>query len=396
MFRDRTLLGLNLAVFLIMLGVGMIVPLLPQKIINLEGAGAPVGYLASFFALSYIVLQVPVGNLSDRLGFKVFLAGGYLVCGLAGLLFYFADSAALIFLGRLIQGAGEAPLWALAPALLAIRYPLARGRVMGVYNAVMHLGLTAGPLLGVALAGIWTGNQAFLFFAGVCLAGALVILLCVDNVRAGEPAGDSARQPKMRPADILALAANRETLASLVGITLYGAGYGIFLTVLPAYLISFKGFGTAQVGVFFALFYAAVSLSQLTGFLSDRYGRRVFMIAGLAAAAVGLGMFPALGQPWISVILAVAGLGLGVFYLSSLAYLNEVVPDNLKGTISGAYFLFWGAGMFFGPALVGKLGELSGPSAGFYLFALLLLLEALLLAAGGRNKPVPCAPKYSG
>ena len=390
MFRDRTLLGLNLAVFLIMLGVGMIVPLLPQKIINLDGAGAPVGYLASFFALSYIVLQVPVGNLSDRLGFKFFLAGGYLICGLAGLLFFFADSAALIFLGRLIQGAGEAPLWALAPALLAIRYPLARGRVMGVYNAVMHLGLTAGPLLGVALAGIWTGNQAFLFFAAVCLAGALVILLCVDNVRAGA----TAPKQKMRPADILALAAKRETLAALVGITLYGAGYGIFLTVLPAYLISFKGFGIAQVGVFFALFYAAVSLSQLTGFLSDRFGRRVFMVAGLAAAAVGLGIFPALKQPGISAILAVAGLGLGVFYLSSLAYLNEVVPDNLKGTISGAYFLFWGAGMFFGPALVGKLGELAGPNTGFYLFSLLLLLEALLLAAGGR-KPVSCAPKYS-
>lgn len=112
-------------------------------------------------------------------------------------------------------------------------------------------------------------------------------------------------------------------------------------------------------------------------------------------APVGLGMFPALVQPWISVILAVSSLGLGVFYLSSLAYLNEVVPDTLKGTISGAYFLFWGAGMFFGPALVGKLGELSGPNAGFYLFSLLLLLEALLLAAGGR-KPVPCSPKYSG
>jgi|GEM_PF-5335891 len=41
--------------------------------------------------------------------------------------------------------------------------------------------------------------------------------------------------------------------------------------------------------------------------------------------------------------------------------------------------------MFFGPAAVGKLGELSGPNTGFYFFSLLLLSEALLLMAGGRK-----------
>ena len=381
MLRDRTLLSLNLAVFLIMLGVGMIVPLLPQKIIGLGGSGAAVGLLASFFALSYIVLQVPAGNLSDRFGFKPFLVLGYLLCSLAGLLFYFAGGIWLVYLGRLIQGAGEAPLWALAPALLAIRYPLNRGKVMGVYIAVMHLGLTAGPLLGVIMAGVWSGNQAFLFFACVCLAGALVVLSGVDETR--QKAGPRRETPRL--GDILSLTAQRETLLVLAGITLYGAGYGIFLTVLPAYLISMKGFGTAHLGVFFALFYGAISLSQFTGPLSDRYGRRVFMIAGLTAAAGGLGAFPALEQHWVTAVLALSSLGLGMFYLSSLAFLNETAPDNLKGTVSGAYFVFWGAGMFFGPVLVGKLGELAGPNTGFYLFALMLLLQAVFMTAGCRK-----------
>ncbi|SFG08007.1 Predicted arabinose efflux permease, MFS family [Desulfotomaculum arcticum] len=384
MFQDRTMLALNLAVFLIMLGVGMIVPLLPQKLITLEGPEAPVGYVASFFALSFILLQVPVGNLSDRLGFKIFLAAGYLLCALAGLLFYLAHSAGLIFLGRLVQGAGEAPLWALAPALLSIKYPLERGRVMGIYNAVFHLGLTAGPLLGVALAGVWNGNQAFLFYAAVCLAGALVILLGVDDVRTGKLA---ARQD-LRFSSILALAARRDTLAALLGITLYGTGYGIFLTVLPAHLITVKGFSATNVGVFFALFYSAISFSQLSGPLSDRFGRRMFMVAGLVTAAAGLGSFSALGQPLVSVVLALAGLGLGVFFLSSLAFLNEAVPDSLKGTISGAYYLFWGFGMFFGPVLVDRLGKLAGESTGFYIFSLALLLEAALLAAVSGNKSI--------
>ena len=79
------------------------------------------------------------------------------------------------------------------------------------------------------------------------------------------------------------------------------------------------------------------------------------------------------------VILALASFGLGVFYLSSMAYLNEVVPDSLKGTISGAYYLFWGIGFFFGPLVVGKLGELSGHNLGFFMYSLVLIVEAITM-----------------
>ncbi len=383
MLQDRTLRALNLAVFMIMFGVGMIVPLLPQKLIALEGPGAPVGYIASFFALSYILLQVPVGNLSDRLGFKTFMVAGYLLCATAGLLFYFAHSSGLIFLGRLVQGAGEAPLWALAPALLSIKYPLSRGKVMGIYNAVLHLGLTAGPLLGIALASTWTDNKAFLFYTTVCLVGALVILWGVDDVRTG---GTVSRK-EMRFSNVLALTARKDTLSALLGISLYRAGYGIFLTVLPAYLITTKGFGATNVGVFFTLFYGAISFSQLSGSLLDHFDMRLFMVAGLLTAATGIGTFSMFGQPLVSVMLGLASLGLGVFFLSSLAFLNEVAPDSLKGTISGAYYLFWGSGMFFGPVLVGLLGNLFGNGTGFYIFSLALLLEAMLLAmvSGGKS-----------
>ncbi len=50
--KDKTLWGLNLAVFLMMAGVGMIVALLPQRIIELGGSGDGVGYLGSTFAVA--------------------------------------------------------------------------------------------------------------------------------------------------------------------------------------------------------------------------------------------------------------------------------------------------------------------------------------------------------
>jgi MFS family permease len=65
----------------------------------------------------------------------------------------------------------------------------------------------------------------------------------------------------------------------LVGVLLYGAGYGVFITLIPAFLISAKSGNLIRVGVFFTLFYIALGMSQLiAGPVSDRYGRKPVMV----------------------------------------------------------------------------------------------------------------------
>ncbi len=354
----------------------MIMALLPKRIIDITGSGATVGYLASAFALSYIILQVPIGNWSDKIGFKSFLVMGYLFCFITGLLYYFANSSIFYFLGRALQGIGEAPIWALAPALLSIKFPASKGKVIGFYNATIHFGLTIGPILGIIVSKIWTNNQLFLFYANACLLGAIIILLTVDNDKSKSENIKNSMNFKM----ISKVIFKRSTFIVFVGIALYGAGYGIFLTIIPAFLLNIKEVSQTFVGVFFSLFYVAISLSQIiTGGLSDKMGRKIFMILGLIIAAIGIFAFSGLGQQWILIALTFASLGLGVYYLSSMAFLNEVVPNLLKGTISGAYYLFWGIGFFFGPLIVGRIGELSGYSLGFIIYSTLLISEAIIM-----------------
>jgi len=366
-----------------MLGVGMIMALLPKRIIVLTGSGATVGYLASAFAISYIILQVPIGNLSDRYGFKFFLFLGYLICFITGVLYYFSHHANLYFLGRLFQGMGEAPIWALAPALLSIKYPASKGKAIGIYNTSIHIGLTIGPLLGILFSNYLTGNKPFLFYAGVCLLGALILWFGVEKVHNNE----IQEKQTIHFRNIVELVTTRNSLAALIGITLYGAGYGIFLTTIPSFLILNKNYNQTSVGIFFFLFYIAISIAQIvTGVLSDKMGRKIFMITGLLTASFGIAIFSELNQPLISVALTIASLGLGVFYLSSMAFLNEVVPNSLKGTISGAYYLFWGIGFFFGPIIIGQMTK-SGSSLGYQLFSAFLLIEALILVFYSKEKP---------
>jgi MFS family permease len=97
-------------------------------------------------------------------------------------------------------------------------------------------------------------------------------------------------------------------------------------------------------------------------------------LLGILMAAFGLAVFPASGQPLMYVLLTTAGLG--VFCVSSMAFLNEAVPDSLKGTVSGAYYVSWGVGYLFGPLAAGRMSTSVGFEAVFLLPAALLALEA--------------------
>jgi MFS family permease len=332
--------------------------------------------LTAAFAIPYILLQIPYGTLSDKWGYKYFLLWGYLLCSLTGMLYYYAHNTNLVFLGRFFQGMGESPVWALAPALLSIHYPTAKGKMIGMYNASIHLGLTLGPMLGILFFRIWQDNESFLFYAVVCLLGGIIVYFTVED-----PHADMTTSiQRVSYTNVGALITHRERLVVLNGIMLYGAGYAMFLTVIPAFLIRVKGFGQTFIGIVFMLFYVAISISQVcTGPLSDKMGRKVFMIYGLSITAISLALFSGCSQPWISLLLFLASLGLGGFSLSSMALLNESVSDSLKGTISGAYYLFWGFGFFSGPLIISKIRELIGFQVSFSLFSGLLIVETILL-----------------
>jgi MFS family permease len=384
MSRYKSVIAINASVFLLMVGVGLIVALLPQRIISMEGSVSNVGWLASAYAVSNILLQFPIGYFSDRFGFKAFIAGGYFFCSLTGLLYYLAETANIIFWGRVLQGVGEAPIWALAPALLSIQYPREKGKFIGIYNASLHVGLMAGSLLGILTNQVWQGNEAFLVFAGVSFVGGLLIALFAENPNQKT----IAAAVKIDFWAAVSLANNRPNRTVLAGILLYGAGYGVFITLIPAFLISVNMDDHTTVGLFFSLFYVALSLSQLlAGPFSDRKGRKPAMVFGMSVAAIAMATFFLLHQPWLNGVLTIAGFGLGIFCVSSLAFLNERVPDALKGAVSGAFYLAWGAGYFLGPLLIGKLSYFAGLQTAFLTLSAFLGLEFVALTCFIKNRP---------
>lgn len=377
MTSKTTACGLFLAIFLMMTGVGMIVAVMPRHYVALSGSPHTVGSLAAAFAITYLMVQLVVGRLADRYGFRRFIIAGYFICAAAGVCFYISADALMLILGRLIQGVGEAPAWSLAPAVLALQDPVRPGRLIGGYSAILHVGLAFGPALGILCRLIWPEESVFAIFAVLCFCGGWIL---IGTLRADAPRQGGQRRPSCSWGLPVAVSAGWTIRATLLGVALYGAGYGSFLTVIPVYLQAAKGFGETGIGLFFSGFYVAIGTAALlTGLLSERLGQRRLMTAGLAPAAIAIAFIPAAEGAVLIALLLGSMLALGIFGMSALDYLNTLAAPDRKGTLSGLYFLAWGIGMFLGPLVIGGLDALAAPGTGLQSYGVFTGLYGLIL-----------------
>lgn len=375
MHERKTLIILSLSVFLLMLGDGMVMALLPNRVVTLTRSGDYVGYLASTYALAQMAMQWMVGMFADRWGFGPFLLSGYVLSFAAAVLYYCTYDLQWILCGRILQGLGEATLMSLGPALLSHMYARNKGQVIGIYNAAIFLGVTVGPAFQVMFLPDWSDHQIFLLYALLCLPGAF--FLYRQRTKLGVTS-ESVKSSGVH--DAVLVLKNPYCFLVFWGIALYGAGLGIFMTTLPAFMLTERGYEPSYVQWFFSLFYVAISLAQMTvGKLSDRWGRRWFMAGGMLLAAVGLGAAVNGDRIGLARLLGLSSFGLGTYCLASMAFLNDHVPAQCKGLVSGMYYFFWGMGMFLGPLLLTKTIQATSYSVGLHFFALILACQALLL-----------------
>ncbi|MCI0820193.1 MAG: MFS transporter, partial [Chloroflexi bacterium] len=82
--RTATLATLFLAVFIALLGLGIVIPLLPIYADGLGASGIMIGLMVAGFSISRGVLQPLVGSMSDKHGRKRFLVAGLLIYSVVG------------------------------------------------------------------------------------------------------------------------------------------------------------------------------------------------------------------------------------------------------------------------------------------------------------------------
>lgn len=173
----RPLLPVLIAEFIILLGFGALLPVLPMYVVE-HGIDVPtLGLIAAAWSIAKLIAEPIFGYLADRTSRKPFLVGGAVVLGIATCLPLVFTSAAALFALRFISGAAAGAYDPAARGMIVDATEEGeRGEAFGIYAAFQMGGFVLGPVIG-AFGAAFGGGFAFPFvFTGVLTLLAAVML----------------------------------------------------------------------------------------------------------------------------------------------------------------------------------------------------------------------------
>ena len=242
------MLALNGAIFVSMLGFGIITPILPLYAKDLGASSLVLGLIFGAFSFSRALLVPWVGIFSDRYGRKRFLLAALLGFAIMSMLMIFAASPLDLGLNRLTQGVFSAMLLPVAMAMVADLAPVGfEGRAFSGFNTSFLLGLGLGPFLGGIIYDLFGVSANFLFMSGVSLFSFLMVL-----IKVGSPPPAVQVKKKESIFRDLRLIKDRSMQGLFINRIATNLGTGFYIAFLPVLALG-QGLSTSQIGVLFGV-----------------------------------------------------------------------------------------------------------------------------------------------
>ncbi len=392
---SRSVGVLLLAVFISLLGIGIVIPVLPVFATTLGAGGFALGMVMAVFSISRAVLQPFVGNWSDRLGRRRFLVAGLAVYGLVGMLTPFAGSVFVLILIRLLHGVGSAMIVPVAMAMMSSAAPAgAEGRYQSYLNAAVFCGIGFGPMIGGVLADSFGMPTVFYGMAVMSFIALLLVQLTLN-----EQSGSGTERPQSLAVALGQLRHDRHTLGILM------ARFATMLTpvpimaFLPQFMMSwendsYSGFAVGLVIACRTLVNAGLQIPF--GRLADRTDRRRLLVSGglLMAALLFLIPFCRTLFPLVLVYLVIGAVEALLWAVLGAFASIEGKAQYGHGTMMGLYGFAMSCGVFCGAVLSGSSVDLLGVGAAYQVVGgtlLLLFVVAIVLLCpkeeeNGRNR----------
>jgi DHA1 family tetracycline resistance protein-like MFS transporter len=341
--RSRlTLACILVTILLDMVGVGIIVPVLPELLEDLTGgsvADAAVigGYLVFAYAFMQFVFSPVLGNLSDRFGRRPVLLASLLGLTFDYLMMSIAPVVWYLFIGRIIAGIAGAALATATAYMADITPPHKRTHRFGLIGAAFGLGFIIGPVIGGEL-GEFGPRVPFYAAAGLAFANFLFGLLVLPESlpKASRRKFDIRRANPLGA--VMALKAYPSVLWLLAVLFFFQLSAQALPTVFSYFTVEVFNFSSSAIGRTLGAFGLGFAISQavIAGPLSRGIGEPAVAMMGLLAAVAA---FAALG---FATDLYMLYLAIMVGAVSGLAppaingVLSRQVPDNSQGELQGA------------------------------------------------------------
>ncbi|HET6837444.1 MAG TPA: MFS transporter [Gemmatimonadales bacterium] len=367
--RLAVLIAVN---FVDMIGFMIVLPLLPFYALKLNATPETVGQLIAAFSIAQLVAAPLWGRMSDRYGRRPALLIGLSASAMAYVVFGFASSVWLLFLSRLVQGAGGGTTGVAQAYVADTIEPADRARALGWLSAATSAGVMVGPAIGSFAAHLGQAAPG-LVAASLCLINVFFAWKWLPESYNKRAASDGKTRKPVWHGAWMALRHPGTAIGRLLWI--YGVGmlaFASMTSVLALYLGAEFGIDETTIGYIF-LYVGVLSFvmrSLLLGPIVDRIGEIWAMRIGTVLLVLGLALYPLPRDLWtLALVIPLVPIGTALLFPATTSLMSRCSDPRELGTTMGVAQTFAGLARVAAPVLATIVFQRLGHGWPFYVAA---------------------------
>jgi MFS family permease len=405
----RARLGLreNLAQFSLLVAVNLFVgamvglerstlPVIGREDFGVGSNAAVLAFLVAF-GLAKAATNLGAGGLAERIGRRRLLVAGWAIALPVPLLVAVAPSWGYVVAANVVLGVNQGLTWSMTVVMkVDLVGPRRRGFALGLNEAAGYGGVALAAAASGWLAAEFAARDVLaVAAAAIAIAGLAVSGLFVRDT-ADHVAAEQSRQGGRAPAPSLSAAlrdaswARPELRACSQAGLVNNLNDGLAWGLLPLFLAA-NGASLSEIGLVAGLYPAVWAIGQIwAGHLSDVFGRRRPIVAGMLVQAVALAALAASDGdvPVAAGSAVLLGIGTALVYPTLIAAISDAVAPVARAAAVGVYRFWRDLGYVAGGLTAGVAADAIGYGGAIAIVAGLTAASGLAFALDSARAPL--------
>lgn len=375
MNKNRVIMLLGLAGFIVMADNWVVSPILPAISQNLNIDIARAGLLITAYMIPFGFFQIVFGPLADRFGKKQVITFSIAAFTIATGLCALGSSLGSLAIFRALTGAFAASVMPISLAMIGDIFPMKeRQGAIGTFMGVSFLGQGLSMAIGGTIAYFLNWRGVFGIYAAFSLVPTFLLIKNYKKL-------PSEKHPDSKIfAPYLKLLGTSKSLFTYIIVLLEGLFIVGSFSYAGAYISNTYGFNYFYIGLIMTVFgIMTVIGGRLSGKIAQRIGAKKILSIGLALAALADIVIYFFGDTLWLFVIGVALLGLGFIFTHStlLTRATEFAQKARGAAMSLVAFFFMGGGGV-GTAIGGRLITATSISSLFLIYGIALTVTLIL------------------
>jgi len=379
---NSSLVLLMINMFIAMLGIGLIIPVLPEFLKEFGAGGKTAGYLVAAFGLTQFICSPVAGEWSDKYGRKIMIVSGLALFTLSNFLFAAASEVWMLYLSRLVGGVGAATLIPSIMAYIAdITTEEKRGKGLGMLGAAMSLGFVIGPGIGGLLAeyGLRT---PFYVSAAVGAVALITSFILLPESLSKEARLANRNKVVKRESIFIQFAQSFKAPYFVLLLLVFMLTFGLinFEAIFPLFVDLKFGYTAREISILITVgaLMGAVIQAVLIDKLIRRFGEKTLINATFLLSSAALILMLLSGNFWYVLIVTLLFFTFTSIMRPAINTLLSKMAGEEQGFVAGMNNAYMSLGNILGPALAGILFDVYVDIP--YIFGAVILLGSFMLS----------------